>query len=302
MNLDAENQLPAEINLPVLPLRGETLFPISDSVHSFVVGREKSVAAIEEALSKDRRILVIGQQDPELEAVVLSDLYEIGTEASIVRMLKLPDGTTSVLVEGEHRVRAINTISEQPFLRVVGWTIEDLDESPQVAKDLMPRALDLFHRVVELSNSIPEDSYIRAINTDTPGSLADVVAASLPLIPGIHQEVLEIREVSERLALVIQVLEEEIRVLELEQTVRDGVRNLLREFRGERPHWGLLPGPGALLEHGCHGHKRELDSRRRRQRGVGLGAGEGRGAVRLLGDLAHSDRGYALPAVGKLQR
>ena len=232
-DLSAETQLPAEITLPVLPLRGETLFPISDSVHSFVVGREKSVAAIEEALSKDRRILVIGQQDPELEAVTLSDLHEIGTEASIVRMLKLPDGTTSVLVEGERRVRAINAISEQPFLRVAGWTVEDLDESPQIAKDLMPQALDLFHRVVELSDSIPEDSYIRAINTDTPGSLADVIAVSLPLLPSIHQEVLEIREVSERLALVIQVLEEEIRVLELEQTVRDGVRKEVEKDQRE---------------------------------------------------------------------
>lgn len=215
---------PVEVQLPVLPLRGETLFPIPDTVNSFVVGREQSLAAIEEALSLDRRVLVISQHDPDAENVTLSDLHEVGTEAKIARMLKLPDGTTSVLAEGIRRVRAIAPVSEHPFIRAIGWVVEELDESPAEARELMPLTLQLFHHVVELNEATPDEAYIRAMNADTPGLLADIVAASLNLVPGTQQELLEIREVSERLRLVHSVLEEEIRVLELEREVREEVR------------------------------------------------------------------------------
>ncbi|MCY3896794.1 MAG: endopeptidase La [Chloroflexi bacterium] len=215
---------PIEVDLPVLPLRGETLFPIPDTVNSFVVGREQSLAAIEEALSLDRRVLAISQHDPDAETVTFSDLHEIGTEAKIARVLKLPDGSTSVLAEGIRRVRVISRVAEHPFIRAIGWVVEDLDEAPADAQDLMPRTLELFHHVVELNDATPDEAYIRAMNAETPGLLADIVAASLNLVPGTQQEVLEIREVSERLRLVHAVLEEEIRVLELERQLRDDVR------------------------------------------------------------------------------
>ena len=215
---------PVEVELPVLPLRGETLFPIPDTVNSFVVGREQSLAAIEEALSQDRRVLVISQQDPDTDTVTFSDLHEVGTEAKIARMLKLPDGTTSVLAEGVRRVRAITLISEHPYIRAVGSVIEELDEAPDEARALMPLTLELFHHVVELNEATPDEAYIRAMNADSPGLLADIVAASLNLVPSTQQELLEIREVSERLRLVYKVLEEEIRVLELEREVREEVR------------------------------------------------------------------------------
>ena len=215
---------PIEVQLPVLPLRGETLFPIPDTVNSFVVGREQSLAAIEEALSLDRRVLVISQHDPDTETVTFSDLHEIGTEAKIARVLKLPDGSTSVLAEGIRRVRAIAPVSENPFIRAIGWVVDELDEAPDEARELMPLTLQLFHHVVELNEATPDEAYIRAMNAETPGLLADIVAASLNLVPGTQQELLEIREVSERLRLVYTVLEEEIRVLELEREVREEVR------------------------------------------------------------------------------
>ena len=220
---DPENG-PIEVTLPVLPLRGETLFPIPDTVNSFVVGREQSLAAIEEALSLNRRVLAISQQDPDAETVTFNDLHEVGTEAKIARVLKLPDGSTSVLAEGIRRVRAIAPNSENPFIRASGWVVDDLDEAPDEARDLMPLTLELFHHVVELNDATPDEAYIRAMNAETPGLLADIVAASLNLTSGTQQEVLEIREVSERLRLVHTVLEEEIRVLELERQLRDDVR------------------------------------------------------------------------------
>jgi ATP-dependent Lon protease len=220
---DAEG--PLELELPVLPLRGETLFPIPDTVNSFVVGREQSLAAIEDALGADRRVLVIAQHDPDAETVTFGDLYEVGTEAKIARMLKLPDGTTSVLAEGIRRVRAVSPVAEQPYIRAIGWVVDELDESPDEARELMPLTLELFHHVVELNDATPDEAYIRAMNAESPGLLADIVAASLNLLPGTQQELLEIREVSERLRLVHTVLEEEIRVLELERQLRDDVRD-----------------------------------------------------------------------------
>ena len=216
---------PIEVDLPVLPLRGETLFPIPDTVNSFVVGREQSLAAIEEALSLDRRVLALSQHDPDAETVTFSDLHEVGTEAKIARVLKLPDGSTSVLAEGIRRVRAVTPVSEQPFVRAIGWVVEELDEAPAEARELMPLTLELFQHVVELNEATPDEAFIRAMNAETPGLLADIVAASLNLVPGTQQELLEIREVSERLRLVHTVLEEEIRVLELERQLRDDVRD-----------------------------------------------------------------------------
>lgn len=215
---------PIEVDLPVLPLRGETLFPIPDTVNSFVVGREQSLAAIEEALSLDRRVLALSQHDPDAETVSFSDLHEVGTEAKIARVLKLPDGSTSVLAEGIRRVRAVTPVSENPFVRAIGWVVEELDEAPAEARELMPLTLELFQHVVELNEATPDEAFIRAMNAETPGLLADIVAASLNLVPGTQQELLEIREVSERLRLVHTVLEEEIRVLELERQLRDDVR------------------------------------------------------------------------------
>ncbi|MDE2903439.1 MAG: endopeptidase La [Chloroflexota bacterium] len=215
---------PIEVDLPVLPLRGETLFPIPDTVNSFVVGREQSLAAIEEALSLDRRVLALSQHDPDAETVTFSDLHEVGTEAKIARVLKLPDGSTSVLAEGIRRVRAVTPVSEHPFVRAMGWVVEELDEAPAEARELMPLTLELFQHVVELNEATPDEAFIRAMNAETPGLLADIVAASLNLVPGTQQELLEIREVSERLRLVHTVLEEEIRVLELERQLRDDVR------------------------------------------------------------------------------
>ncbi len=224
---------PVEVELPVLPLRGETLYPIPDTVHSFVVGRERSVTAIEEALARDRRVLAIGQRDPDGEDVDFGDLHEVGTEARITRMLKLPDGTTSVLVEGVRRVRALAPVAEHPTLRVTGWVVDDLDEEPQAALALMPESLELFRRVVELSDATPDEAYIRAMNAEEPGLLADIVAASLNLPPSTHQELLEIREVSERLRLVNTVLEQETRVLELETELREGVRGEIDQDQRE---------------------------------------------------------------------
>jgi ATP-dependent Lon protease len=227
---DAPTEIPApndaseQVDLPVLPLRGETLYPIPEALSPFLVGRERSVAAIEEALGRDRRILAIAQRDAEAENISFEDLHEVGTEATITRMLKLPDGTTSVLVEGLRRVRVIAPTSEQPFLRIVGQVVAELDEDPAQSKAAMSEVVELFEKVVQLNETVSEDVFIGAMNADTPGLLADMVATALPLSAETHQTLLETRDVAERLRLIRDVLAEEIRTLELELEIREGVR------------------------------------------------------------------------------
>ncbi len=223
-DVPAQNAAAEQVDLPVLPLRGETLYPIPEALSPFLVGRERSVAAIEEALGRDRRILAIAQRDAEEEDIGFEDLHEVGTEATITRMLKLPDGTTSVLVEGLRRVRVVAPTSEQPFLRIVGQVVAELDEDPAQSKAAMPEVLELFEKVVQLNETVSDDVFIGAMNADTPGLLADMVAAALQLSAETHQTLLETRDVAERLRLIHDVLAEEIRVLELESEIRDSVR------------------------------------------------------------------------------
>ncbi len=213
------------VELPVLPLRAESLYPIPETMTPFLVGREGSVSAIEDALARDRRILAVAQRDPNKEEVGFDDLHEMGTEARIIRMLRLPDGTTSVLVHGVRRVRVVSVISEYPIVRVVGQVVEDLDEDPAASLAAMPRVLKLFQRVSKLSDTISEEAQIRAMNAETPGLLADVVAASLELSLDDHQTLLEMRDVAERLDRVRTLLDGEIQVLKLEQEIRESTRN-----------------------------------------------------------------------------
>ena len=213
------------VELPVLPLRAESLYPIPDSMTPFLVGREGSVSAIEDALARDRRILAVAQRQPTKEDVAFDDLHEVGTEAQIIRMLRLPDGTTSVLVHGVRRVRVVSVVSEYPIVRVVGQVVDDLDEDPAISRAAMPRVLKLFQRVARLSEAIPEEALIRAMNAETPGLLADAVAASLNLSLDDHQTLLEMRDVAERLQRVRTLLDEEIQVLKLEQEIRESTRN-----------------------------------------------------------------------------
>ena len=213
------------VELPVLPLRAESLYPIPDSMTPFLVGREGSVSAIEDALARDRRILAVAQRQPTKEDVAFDDLHEVGTEAQIIRMLRLPDGTTSVLVHGVRRVRVVAVVSEYPIVRVVGQVVNDLDEDPAISRAAMPRVLKQFQRVARLSDAIPEEALIRAMNAETPGLLADAVAASLNLSLDDHQTLLEMRDVAERLQRVRTLLDEEIRVLKLEQEIRESTRD-----------------------------------------------------------------------------
>ena len=209
--------------LPVLPVRATVLFPIPEAMTPLLVARPASVAAIESALAGDRRLIVLAQQDPEQERVTAEDLYTVGTEAHVGRMLKLPDGTTSVLVEGLRRVMVDEIIQEEPFVLARGRPLSDVEDETGAAADLGAEVLKLFERVVDLSDAIAHDVYVRAMNAENPGILADTVADGLSVSFVRMQELLEIEQVIERLRRLHLLLSEEIEILERQHAVQEEI-------------------------------------------------------------------------------
>ncbi len=219
----AHDNAPAERELPVIPLINTVLFP--HMLAPLFVSHDYAVAAIEEAMAGDRTVLAVAQRDPETEEVgSLSDIYTIGAEASVQRMLKMPDGTTSIVVQGRSRMRILAQTQEAPSMHVVATPLY-VDEERTLAVEAMMRAvLSLFEKVVRLSRTLPDDSYIMAMNVDDPGWLADLIASTLPLDVPHRQEILETLDPEERLRRLSIMLTQELDVLELESRIHNQVQ------------------------------------------------------------------------------
>ncbi len=216
------NDQQTERDLPVLPLINTVLFP--RMLTPLFVGRERSIAAIEEAMAGDRIILAVAQRESDAEEVHLSDLYTVGVEATVQRVLKMPDGTTSVVVQGQRRMRVQNQVQEEPFLRVRAVPLYVEEERTLAVEAMMRAVLSLFEKVVKLSRMLPDDSYIMAMNADEPGWLADLIASTLPLDVPHRQEILETLDPEERLRRLSIMLSQELDVLELESRIQNQVQ------------------------------------------------------------------------------
>jgi ATP-dependent Lon protease len=211
-----------ERELPVVPLINTVLFP--HMLTPLFVGRERSVAAVEEAMESDRTILVIAQREQDADDVGPNELFGVGVEAHIQRVLKMPDGSTSIVVQGRRRMRVIDFVQERPMLRARAALIYG-EEDRSIAIEAMMRAvLSLFERVVKLSRTLPDDSYIMAMNVDEPGWLADLIASTLPLDVSRRQEILETIDPEERLRRLSIMLTQELDVLELESRIHTQVQ------------------------------------------------------------------------------
>ncbi|HWQ13874.1 MAG TPA: endopeptidase La [Roseiflexaceae bacterium] len=211
-----------ERELPVVPLINTVLFP--HMLTPLFVGRERSVAAIEEAVAGDRMVLAIAQREPDIEDVGPADLYDIGVEAAIQRILKMPDGSISVVVQGQRRMRVTAFVQERPLLRAQATVVYEDGERTIAVEAMMRAVLSLFEKVVKLSRTLPDDSYIMAMNVDEPGWLADLIASTLPLDVARRQEVLETLDPEERLRRLSIMLTQELDVLELESRIHNQVQ------------------------------------------------------------------------------
>ena len=204
---------------PLLSMHDQVLFP--NVITPLFADRDQSMQAIEAAFAQDQLMVAVALRAPNLPSSDLKNLYMIGTEFEIVRMLRMPDGTTSVLVQGRRRVRIEGLIQAEPFLKVKAEPVAEPEASGPGVEALMRAVLALFEKCVRLSPTLPEDSYVFAMNIDEPGWLADMVASSLDLKLTERQEILEEIDPEARLKRLSILLARELDVLELEERIHN---------------------------------------------------------------------------------
>ncbi|MGE5617998.1 MAG: endopeptidase La [Sphingomonadaceae bacterium] len=212
--------------LPVVPVRDTVLFP--HMMSPLFVDRDRSLRAIEEATMRGGTVIIVSQVNSDIQRPRREDLYDVGTEAIIGRMLKMPEGTTSVLVQGQRRVRLEALTMEEPYLMAQVAPLEEkvVDHQPggYTVEALMRAVLVLFEKCVKLSHALPDDAYVAAMNVDEPGWLADLVASTIDLPLQARQELLELMDPVARLQKVSIHLAKELDVLELENRIHSQVQ------------------------------------------------------------------------------
>jgi len=215
----------------VLASRDTVIFP--HMVMPLFIGRDISLRAVDEALTRDVPLLIVAQRDSEVETPKEEDLYTVGTDVSIGRSLRLPDGTTSILAQGVQRVRILEFTQMHPYIRARAVPIIEGKPEGIAVEALMRVVLTLFDRCVELNPNLSEDAYIAAMNVDEPGWLADLVAHVLDLNLEDRQEVLETIDPIERLQKVSLLLGKELDVLELESEIHAQVQQEMEKNQRE---------------------------------------------------------------------
>ncbi len=218
-SIDAEE---IEIELPLLPVRDTVVFP--RMLTPLFVGRDRSVLALEAALLAKSELVVVTQRDADQEDPEPDDLYEIGTEVVIGRMLRMPDGSTNILAQGQQRVKIIEYTQENPYPKVRVRRLNEEGEKNLSSEALMRAVLALFEKCVQLNRNLPDDAYVAAMNIDEPGWLADMVASVMDLDVEQRQEVLETVDPTTRLQRLSIMLAQELDVLQLESRIQDQVQ------------------------------------------------------------------------------
>ncbi len=210
------------IECPFLPLRDVVLYP--QMVMPLFVGRERSLAALMAANKGDENLIVAAQKDLEVLEPRMQDIFSIGTEIAIGRILRMPDDTTSVLAQGRRRVQIVEFTQWDPYIRVRARVIDEVDDWQPTTEALMRAVLALFEKFVFLNRNVPEDAYTFALNIDQPGWLADFVVSTLLIQIDARQEILETFDPTERLQKVSIILAKELNVLELEDEIQSQVQ------------------------------------------------------------------------------
>jgi len=218
-------------NLPVLPLRDVVVYP--HMVIPLFVGREKSIQALDVAMRADKRIMLVAQKQADVDDPKADDLYRIGTLATILQLLKLPDGTVKVLVEGVDRAR-IDRIHAGEFYAADITLQPDTDVYDEKEMDVLGRSvISQFEQYVKLNKKVPPEVLTALAGIEQPGRLADTVAAHMSLKLPEKQKVLEILEVKKRLEHVLVAIEGEMDVLQIEKRIRGRVKAQMEKSQRE---------------------------------------------------------------------
>ncbi|TML60448.1 MAG: endopeptidase La [Actinobacteria bacterium] len=217
--------------LPVLPLKDTVVFP--ESVTPLAIGQERSVKLVEDVVSGDRVLALLTVKNPEAEQPGWDDLYEVGTAAVIHKMIKVPDGTLRILVQGMQRIRLDRTVQDDPYL--MGEFVELADELPDTpeVQALTRNVQSLFGRVIGLVPYLPEELQLAAANVDDPSALCNLVASTLRLKTEEKQQLLELTDVEARLREISAILNRELEVFELGSKIQSQVQEEMEKGQRE---------------------------------------------------------------------
>ncbi len=240
--------------LPMMPIRDVVIFPFM--MTPFVVGRESSVRALEEALLADKKIFLATQHDASVDEPRPDEIYAVGTVANIVQSLKQPDGNIKVLVEGVERGKVVSVSEEEGYFRAVVRTTSYKIEQGSQLEALTGRVSNLFEQYVKLSQNLNYETMIAAIRVDDPGKLADTVGANLQLTIEEKQELLEIFDPIDRLTRVADLLDIEIEKLNVDRTIQGRVK---RQMERAQKEYYLNEKIKAIQKELGRGEKSEID-------------------------------------------
>jgi ATP-dependent Lon protease len=251
--------------LPMMPIRDVVIFP--HMMTPFVVGRESSVRALEEALAADKKIFLATQHDASIDEPKPNEIYQVGTIVNIVQSLKLPDGNIKVLVEGVERGKILQIIETEGFMqatvRVVRHTAEP---NPQLEAG-MQRVTALFEQYVKLCQSLNYETMIAAVRMEDPAKLTDTIAANLQLSIEEKQELLEIFDPAERLSRIGDVLDIEIEKLNMDRTIQSRVK---RQMERAQKEYYLNEKIKAIQKELGRGEKSEFDELKKKIEAAGM--------------------------------
>ena len=217
---------------PVLPLRDIVVFP--HMIVPLFVGREKSVRALEEVMSGDKKIMLVAQKQAGDENPETDELFEIGTLGTVLQLLKLPDGAIKVLVEGGSRAKVENFIEEKDYLEAdVFWPDEEMGDNPAEALALSRATLQQFEEYIKLNKKIPSEVMVSLGQIEDPSKMADTIASHLAVNIPEKQELLELSSVFDRLEKIYSLMNNEIGVMQVEKRIRNRVKRQMEKSQRE---------------------------------------------------------------------
>src|SRR5881409_1023560 len=251
--------------VPMMPVRDMVIFP--QQMTPFIVGREASVRALEEALAGDKKIFLSTQHDASVDDPKPEEIYAVGTLANIVQSVKLPDGNIKVLVEGVERARALSIATEEGFfratVRLLGARVEP---SPQVEQTVQ-KITGLYEQFIKLSQSLNYDTMIAAARVDDPARLSDTIAANLQLPVDEKQDLLETVDPVERLNRIGEILEIELEKLNVDRNINTRVK---RQMERAQKEYYLNEKLKAIQKELGRGEKSELDELKKKIESAGM--------------------------------
>jgi len=223
------------IELPLLASRGVVVFP--HMVIPLLVGRDKSVEALEKAMLEEKRILIAAQKDESIEEPIVEDLYNVGTITEVKQLVKLPNGMIKVIVEGIQRAQIKEYLETDEYFKVKAEVFneeaEQYIEEDYEIEALMRSVVDYFKEYVKYNRNFPAETMVSVINIEEPGRLADIIASNLELKYKKEQELLEAFSHKERLELLMKIIKKEIEILKIENDINEKVKDQVEKTQKE---------------------------------------------------------------------